>query len=214
MHCWKGARMLNKDQYLSELEVRLQPLGRRERLSAMEYWTEYIEDAGEEDWQEVAGRLGSPRELAARILREAGIAPEESPRRRIALWVLTILGSPLWLCLLAAGILLVAAAAMVALCAVFTFMLALGCGVLLFAVLMLGGVLCVICGAAVLAQHMPTAVFFIGVGLMLAAGGTAGMLTYLPVIARPWHACLRAFERIGQGLKAMGRKGMERWARR
>lgn len=65
--------MLNKDQYLNELEVRLQPLGRRERLSAMEYWTEYIEDASAEDWQEVAERLGSPRELAARILREAGV---------------------------------------------------------------------------------------------------------------------------------------------
>lgn len=214
MHCWRGARMLNKDQYLNELEVRLQPLGRRERLSAMEYWTEYIEDASAEDWKEVAERLGSPRELAARILREAGVPREESSGRRVALWTLTILGSPLWLSLLAAGILLVVAAAMVALCAVFTFMLALGCGVLLLAVLMLGGVLCVICGAAVFAQHIPTAAFFIGVGLVLAAGGTAGMLAYLPLISRPWHACLHAFERIGRGLKAMRRKVMERWARR
>ncbi len=205
---------MNKEIYLEELEKNLQSLGRKERLSAMEYWTEYIEDAGAENEQETLARLGSPRALAAKILSESGGPREETPGKRIALWTLVILGSPLWLSLLAAGLLLAVAVAMTVICALFSLLLLLGCGVLLLAVMMLGGVFCVLCGAAVMLEHAPTAVFFLGAGLMMAAAGTAGMLGYLPVISRPWHFCVRAIGRTGDAFKACVRRIGERGGRR
>ncbi|MFT3951100.1 MAG: hypothetical protein QM689_03985 [Oscillospiraceae bacterium] len=59
---------------MAQLESALAPLIAEERRSALDYYENYFDDAGEENVTRVIEELGSPQALAAQILREA--APE------------------------------------------------------------------------------------------------------------------------------------------
>lgn len=59
---------MNKGEYLSALTNELQGLTETERQEALFYYEQYFEDAGIEKEQEVIEELGSPKELAQKIL--------------------------------------------------------------------------------------------------------------------------------------------------
>ena len=77
--------MKTKDQYFTELEGCLRDLPQVEREELMEYHREYADEAGLEDYDQMAGHFGTPRELADRCIRSwmpAGRKPP--PPRRTA----------------------------------------------------------------------------------------------------------------------------------
>lgn len=61
---------MNKEEYLNILRTELSRLPREERDNVMEYYTEYFDEAGEDKVSDVIMELGSPYELAAKIMRE------------------------------------------------------------------------------------------------------------------------------------------------
>lgn len=58
---------MNKDYFLRELEYLLMDLSEEERESALEYYRDYFEEAGEAREAEMAARLGSPAKVAAEL---------------------------------------------------------------------------------------------------------------------------------------------------
>lgn len=91
--------------YLSELEQRLACIPAEDRTEIIQFYQEFLEDGGEAAMAE----LGTPDVLAQRILQENGYtagAPEapqgskkKSKSHTVAIWVLLILSSPIWLSL-------------------------------------------------------------------------------------------------------------------
>ena len=63
---------MTSSEFLQQLAANLQSLQEEERASAMAYYHEYFEEAGEENEAEAVERLGSPQSVAERIIREIG----------------------------------------------------------------------------------------------------------------------------------------------
>lgn len=110
---------MTANEFLGQLEQCLSGLQAEERESAMAYYREYFMDAGAENEEEAAERLGSPQSAAERIISEAGetfsaplgkapaqdaSAPKNSgdiSSGRILLTVLVlVLGFPIWITVL------------------------------------------------------------------------------------------------------------------
>lgn len=102
---------MTKYDYLSRLKHYLQPLPVKERNAALKYYDKYFSDAGPENEYNVIMNLGSPRELAEKILnnkhtisgmfnqtksnvRKAKGKMTESQRRSAAL--MTVVLFPVW----------------------------------------------------------------------------------------------------------------------
>ncbi len=115
---------MTKSEFLAALENGLAALPREDREKSLDYYSEMIDDRIEEGMseQEAVEAVGSAEELAAGIVAEA-VPPEaeaaQEPaqtaepeqRRGLGAWTiaLLILGSPVWLPLLLAGAIVVAA---------------------------------------------------------------------------------------------------------
>ena len=65
---------MNRREYIERLEQLLLVLSQEEREEALQYYTDYFEDAGAEREEDVIRELGSPEEVAAKI--RAGFAGE------------------------------------------------------------------------------------------------------------------------------------------
>ena len=76
---------MKKYAYLNRLEELLADLPLNERQDALNYYEEYFEAAGAEHEEETAERLGSPEEVADKILHEGGGSPKRPGRGRVAL---------------------------------------------------------------------------------------------------------------------------------
>ena len=161
--------------YLSEMNVKVRYLHSdvqtMERQEIIRYYLEFLEDASEDE----RSALGTPEELAQRILRENGIfppdtaaAPPKKNSNRIAKWIILACTCSIWIPLLTTWYsllltaLIVLAVIPIALCAallggLFTFVLA-------------------------LFQDVPSALMQLGMGL--ACGGVAALVAY-PI----WIAC-------------------------
>ncbi len=63
---------MNRDYFLRELEYLLMDISEEERESALEYYTDYFDEAGPDRESEIAAKLGSPEKVAAEI--RAGLA--------------------------------------------------------------------------------------------------------------------------------------------
>ena len=62
---------MNKEEYLKELRKNLKRLPEQEINDALEYYTEYLEEAGPENEAAILEELGSPKDLARKIIIEA-----------------------------------------------------------------------------------------------------------------------------------------------
>lgn len=61
---------MTKKEYLEELNVQLIRLNVEDRADALNYYSEYFDEAGEESIEQVMKELGSPEELARKFLNE------------------------------------------------------------------------------------------------------------------------------------------------
>ena len=58
---------MRRTEFLAELERLLADLPEEERQAAIQYYEDYLQDAGEENEQEVIRELGGPEKVAATI---------------------------------------------------------------------------------------------------------------------------------------------------
>lgn len=100
---------MTKREFLRSLSRALSLLKFSERQRTIAYYSEMIDDAidaGESE-EEVIARLGSPDEIAAQILSEAASRGELKKKVNPLSAILMVLGSPVWLPLLLAAVIVV-----------------------------------------------------------------------------------------------------------
>lgn len=72
---------MNKAEYMEALRRELQALPDSEREEALKYYSDYFEDAGSEKEGDVIAKLGSPAELARKILANFSCVPQVQPQK-------------------------------------------------------------------------------------------------------------------------------------
>ena len=135
----------------------------------MQYYREYFDDAGEENFASVMAELGTPEQLAAKICSSYGInyqqpVNENNTSKAVIIAIIAVLTCPIWFTvgivilslifsLFMVILSLIFAAGVVGICLIFA-------GLLVFAA-----------GFPTLFTHVPTGTMLIGAGLVLCAAG-------------------------------------------
>ncbi|MEA5146799.1 MAG: DUF1700 domain-containing protein [Candidatus Limiplasma sp.] len=200
---------MTKREFLEALNDELLPLSEDERSAAIKYYSDYIDDAGEENLAAVLEELGSPSQVAASIKADAEIGRNVPPQPRqearqtapqpkrngMSAWglVLLIVLSPVWIPLLAAvgGIIL-------GLFGTFIGMLIAG------VVMVLCAIALVIIGIITMLETPMVGLLLIGVGLLIAGIGVLMVLVSVFLCATVIPAMVRGVVRVfrrpaGQG---------------
>lgn len=126
---------MNKQQFLAAIEKKLTDMEPGEREASLAYYEEMLNDRMEEGMTEeqAVADMGDVDELTAAILSEPNIVQvikdKITPRRSLRAWeiVLIVLGSPLWVSLLAAAASIVLALAITALSLYLVLWVIVGC---------------------------------------------------------------------------------------
>ena len=95
---------MTKVEYLAKLDKYLRKLPKEDYQEAMDYFSEYFEEAGPENEAQVIAELGTPKEAArdiiSRLHNEKIIDQEKTPKSRVSMvWlaILAILSAPVTL---------------------------------------------------------------------------------------------------------------------
>lgn len=183
---------MTKDEFLRRLSQALAPMKAVERARTVQYYREIIEDRMEEGASEVEATAGlDPEAIAAELLGTG--APVPKPRRSGFGTAMLVVGSPLWLPLLIAGIIVALSLYIV----IWALVISLGAMVLSLAVCLPAGVI----GFTIhLGSHLASGLFLLGAGLV--CGGLAAAL-FLPCLAAAkWlirgsgHLLRRCWDRV------------------
>ncbi|MCL2151738.1 MAG: DUF1700 domain-containing protein [Oscillospiraceae bacterium] len=162
---------MTKNEFLSQLERRLSALPENERNDAIEYYSGYLDDAGEDEAKAIE-HLGSPAEVAANIFAEYAVSDTRTPddteperERKFTLpiaWtvILAIFAVPIGLPLAIA----VAVVAIALLAVIFS--LAVAFGATAFG-LVVGGAAGVVVSLIALFQNVPLALMMLGSTLVV-----------------------------------------------
>ena len=171
---------MTKETYLKQLRHKLRKLPEEEIESAIEYYTEYFDEAGEENTQSVINELGSPASVASKILADFAVKdlsnhPNSAKKSLSAVWliVLAIFASPIAIPLLIGVCALIFGLFVTGAALIFSFF------AFIFS-LVIGGIISIIGGFAVITQDIPSAIFFIGIGLTI---GGVGLLLFPPLLS-------------------------------
>lgn len=160
---------MTRDEFLSQLRKNLKRLPKEELEDVLSYYSEYFDEAGPENEQSALEELGSPARIASQILlRNWNTSPKTAKKGLSAVWmvILAIFASPIALPLALAAVILILALLIVMLALWISF-------AAIVIALILTGVLCLVSGICVVGMHLPTALFYCGVGLVAAAIGLA-----------------------------------------
>lgn len=163
---------MNKDEFLAGLKKSLKRLPPEDAADAVEYYEEYLEDAGPENEAAALGAWGSPERVASQIAAEYAMKRvDEQPSAKKGLstaWVviLAIFASPVAIPVAA----LAACVMLLLVLAVAAVVVTVGAAAALLAAC---GVLTLVMGLCLLFVSFPTAVFYIGAGLFAAGAGAA-----------------------------------------
>ena len=163
---------MNKNEFLAQLKNKLRVLPADEAENALAYYNEYFDEAGPENEQSVIAGLGSPAETASKIIGEFAVKNIENDAGKTTkshlnmVWfvILGIFASPIALPLAFAA----AAVVFALVVAVFSVLFTLG---VTSVALVLGGIVTFFSAVILLFSDFSTAVFFIGVSFLMAAGG-------------------------------------------
>jgi len=149
---------MNRKEFISELKVKLSKLPKEEIDNAVEYYEEYFDEAGTENEEKAIKEVGSPSKIASQIIANFTL---KSKKDMSVLWlvILAIFAAPIAFPLAITAVVLAFAFIIVVFSLVFSFGVA---GI----ALMVGGVFSVLLSFIVLIQHLPTAIFIAGSGLL------------------------------------------------
>ncbi len=200
---------MNRNEYLNIVQDNLSAFSSDERESALAYYNEFFDDAGEKNEQAVIASLGDPKKLAETILKESGINPNATsdsennssavftppqtnkkcekpsdPTRTILIILLIIFTFPFWI-----GIVGAAFGVLVAILAVCFAITVASC---------VTAVVCLAVGFAQLFVNPPVGILLIGIGL-IALG--ISILIVFPVIKAVFKGLYSAFRGVGRFFK-------------
>ena len=179
---------MNSAEYLRRLEANLTAMEAAERDSALKFYQEYIEDAGEDNFERVIAQLGPPEVLAKQLLAQIeGRGPRA--RRRWSPWMITlmVLASPLMVGLIGGG----AGLAVGLIAAAGSLLLALSLVALVpFIVagaLCLGGAVMGLAGITLLLRDTATMLVFVGGGLSMFCLGAMALLPCMRLVPQAYR---------------------------
>lgn len=185
---------MDSQRYLAELGGLLSGLSTSEVEAAVGFYSEFISDAGITTRKEIETRLGTPKQLARKIMadhsvkmddeKEEKVRPANKSSKMIWLIILVVLSSPVTL-----G---VGGGLLIALVAIILSMIIIV--VVLFAGLIVGMALALYLGVSLLFQSLNTGLFYIGVFLII----LGLLLVLLPIaywICRVILQCIANFAR-------------------
>jgi len=167
---------MNRFEFIQELKVRLQRLPYDEINSAINYYEEYFDDAGTQNEQSVIAELGSPANVASQIIADFVIKDMKSSKdsgrmglSTVWLVILAIFASPIALPIAFAIVMVI-----------FALVLCLFAFIITGVALGLSGIVIFLMSMTFIMRDFPTAIFFIGCGLVCLGIGI--ILTILFVI--------------------------------
>lgn len=146
---------MTPQEYCKRLSKALAPMPKEERTETVRHYAEFLADANEADRL----ALGSPEELAGRLLEESGIAPKPERSHRGA--IIAILASTFYI-----WVPLVAVVYVLYLCAIL-------CVAAIWIALAGSMVVCLIAGGFELTRDVPMGLAAIGIGLICGGVGIA-----------------------------------------
>lgn len=185
--------MMNKMEFMDHLKRGLDDFPRDEQESALKYYAEYFQEAGEDNEEEVIKELGDPDQIVADIRKNYDGKLESG--RRSAKWLepwvilLIVLASPfiLTLALLVFSLLLT----------IWSLILSFGIVAVCFAFV---GILMVIISFFAIPTSVPTFFFLFGIGLFMAVlGFFMGELT--------WYISKKLAEVLSVGINKLLKRG-------
>lgn len=158
---------MNRVEFISELRSKLKRLPKDEIEDALNYYNEYFDEAGIEDEQQVMESLGSPCDIASQILadyslKDMSLKPNSTKKGISAVWfaILAVFAAPIALPLTIAIFLTVGAIGVAVIAIIIAFLLTM--------IAMGGaGIVAVISGLVVIFKDIPTALIFIGGGIVV-----------------------------------------------
>ncbi|MEG1149295.1 MAG: DUF1700 domain-containing protein, partial [Niameybacter sp.] len=182
---------MNREEFLSILEDNLYKLPQEEKDAAMQYYTEYLDEAGVENEREAIAGLGNPTQIAKQLMadfvvKEAEVKPMRPKQSFQAFWIVIV-------ALFAGPIALPLAIAIAALgfAAVITVLALIFAGCVIVISMLGSALLCGIVGMISIFIHPATGAVFVGVGcVLLGIGILAAVLMYavigkgIPMIVR------------------------------
>lgn len=196
---------MTKQDFLMQLNDALGPMTGEERSAAIKYYSDYIDDAGEENLAATLAQLGTPAEVAATLLADANISgasaagtaantapPAPHSTGNLPGWailLLVIVLTPVWMPLLGVCFGVV--------CAV------LGCLIALFvttAALLFAGVACIFTGIAVMVGVPTAGMLVIGMGCAMAGIGVLLLMLCVLVCRTVIPAAVRGVNRLWRKL--------------
>lgn len=214
---------MTRNEYMEQLKRYLRRLPKEDYENAVEYFSEYFDEAGPENEQQMMKDLGDPKEAAREVLLnlleesvENGSAEEasrtetvktfsekalpekkkRSPGKIILLAFLVICASPVSIALLIAGLAVLAAVVLVIAAVIFSL------AVTSIATIV-GGIMVVGFGATLVMRSLAAACMMVGGGFLLAGAGILfGVLTV--------YICKWCATGIGRLVNRMVRKKVSR----
>lgn len=188
-------RIYTKDEYLDELRRYLRKLPPDDFDSAMEYFTEYFEEAGTENEAQAIRDLGTPKEAASEILQnllhDDDSARKKDTARTLKIAAIAMLLSPLgWLGLFFGGILLVVAAAM-------SFAIIISAVAMDAALFYSGGCL-ILAAFDMIGQSLAAAAVISGGGILSIGAGLLVLAIGLALCRVIAHGVVQLFHRLSQ----------------
>ena len=160
---------MTREEYLRQLQHYLKRLPKEDYDSAMEYFTEYFEEAGPEGEQAVIAELGTPKQAASELLRNLLNEQIVQPRERrsvgavLMIALLAICAAPIALPLAIAATAILFALVLVIASAVLCVLLLGVCGILVGGKLILIGLASA--GSSVAGMCMLLGLGLLGIGL-------------------------------------------------
>lgn len=196
---------MSREQFISELRLKLARLPQEELEAALEYYQEYFDEAGPEREAAIIQELGSPAQVAKQIMGEHVLREVEqksiSPKKSLsALWIilLAIFASPIALPLAIAFVALVFALVVT----VGSLVIA-GCAVVL--AFGLSFIAMVVAAIITVFIHPATGLFMVGIGLAFGGASLLVGLLMATVIGKGIPALtamiVKGFDRMRGGKK-------------
>ncbi|MEG0383951.1 DUF1700 domain-containing protein [Solibacillus cecembensis] len=189
---------MDKAGYLKSLRSKLHRLPAQEIDAALIYYEEYFDEAGEENEQQVIEQLGPPSQVAAQIvadftIKDLDTTPPSTKKNMSAIWliILAILSAPLSLPLLAVAMALIISVGAV----VFSFVVAI---IAIVGGVLLSGIFTLISGLFIMTNHWPTALLFIGFGLITSGIGALISPATIRLIKRTGVVCVESLAKLFQ----------------
>ena len=165
---------MTRQSFMMQLRKKLKRLPPEEFEAAVSYYDEYFDEAGDD--QKVIAELGSPSEVAAKIISEfAYESAGQRERRTGRVFFIVLLGIFAGPIALPVAITLFAVLLVIVI-TVFAVLISLGAAA---AGLMVGGLAYAVASFAVIAREPMTTLFFLGFGLLsVGIGGALGIGTF------------------------------------